>query len=68
MVLLIAIALAVPVVLSGVIFRNARVVLFAALIMGGVGIATGNPAFMLADLVGVVVGYFIGIQFAQKKE
>lgn len=68
MVLLIAVGLALPVVLSGVIFRNRKAVLFAALIMGGVGIATGNPAFILADLVGVAVGYFIGIQFTPKKD
>lgn len=68
MVLLIALGLALPVVFSGAIFRNRKAVLFAALIMGGVGIATGNPAFILADFFGVAVGYFIGIQFTPKKD
>jgi hypothetical protein len=68
MVLFIAIGLALPVILSGIIFRQKKVTLFAAIIMAGVGVATGNPHYIMADLIGVVAGYFIGIQFSSESK
>jgi hypothetical protein len=68
MVFFIALALALPVIGVGVIFRNAKAVIFAAMIMGGVGLASGNPYFAGADIVGVIIGTLIAMQFCESKQ
>ncbi len=63
MILFIAIGLALPVVIVGAIFKNTKAVIFAAVIMAGVGLATGNPHFIMTDLIAVGLATFIAFQF-----
>ena len=63
MILFIAIGLALPVVIVGAIFKSTKAVIFAAVIMAGVGLATGNPHFIMTDLIAVGLATFIAFQF-----
>lgn len=63
MILFIAIGLALPVVIVGAIFKSTKAVIFAAVIMAGVGLATGNPHFVMTDLMAVGLATFIAFQF-----
>lgn len=63
MVFFIVCALALPVVAAGAIFQSKVAVYFAAIIMAGVGVATGNPMYIMSDLMGVGIGCVIGLFF-----
>ena len=54
---------AVPVFIVGVLTKSKLILLFAAIIAGVIGVATGNPAYTAADLIGVVIAYFLGISY-----
>jgi hypothetical protein len=65
MLILIALALALPIVAIGVIFKSRKAVIFAALIMAGIGLATGNPYFAGIDVVAVIGGSFLALNFCE---
>lgn len=63
--LFIAFGLALPVLATGLIFRNTKATVFAALVMAGIGIGTGNPRYAATDVVAVGVGLFVALQFCE---
>lgn len=60
-VLIIALAPAVITLMIGVAAKNRFILFVAAVIAGAVGVLTGNPAYMMADLFFVVIAFFFGL-------
>lgn len=56
---------AVPVFLVGAITNSQILLALAAIISGAIGIATGNPAYTFADLIGVAIAYAIGVSYVR---
>ncbi len=63
MVFFIALLHAVFVCVIAVWTKSKVALTIAAVIAGIIGVATGNPAYMLADLIGVAIGFALGISF-----
>jgi hypothetical protein len=59
-VLLIVLAHALPVVVVAVWSKSRIALILVALISGGIGIISGNPAYTLADLSGVIIACVLG--------
>lgn len=60
-VLLIAAVHAIPPILGAVIGKSKNSVLVGALIACAIAVATGSPAFIIPDLLGVGVGAWLGL-------
>lgn len=62
-VLLVALAHALPPILGALIIKSKIGVFFGSLIAIIIAVATGNPLFIMMDVIGVVFGTWIGIIF-----
>jgi hypothetical protein len=60
-VLVVAAGHAIPPVVGGVIGKSKIAVAIGAIVGGAIAIASGNPVFILADLVGVALGTWLGL-------
>jgi hypothetical protein len=60
-VVFIVLLLAVPVFVIAVLTKSKVALTFAAIIAGIIGVATGNPAYAIADLIGIAVAFWLGI-------
>lgn len=60
-VLAIAAAHAIPPIVGGIFVRTEKAVIIGAVIASGLAIASGSPAFIVSDLVGVGVGTWLGL-------
>ena len=58
-VIFIALLHAVPVLVVGFWKENKSAITTAAIISGLVGVFTGNPIYMVQDIIGVVIGYYV---------
>lgn len=56
----IAAAHALPPIIGGVITKGKGGVIIGAIIGGAIAVASGNPAFIVADLIGVAAGIWLG--------
>jgi len=59
MVLLIACLHAIPVFLTAVIFKSRGALFISALIFASLGVLTGNPTYILVDVIAVITAYVI---------
>lgn len=66
-VLAIGAAHAIPPVLGATIGKTKAGVIIGAVIAGVIALASGNPAFIAADLVGIGLGVWIGLSIVQGK-
>lgn len=62
-VLFIVLLHAVPVFVIAVWSKSKFALILAAIIAGIIGVATGNPAYIFADLIGVAIAFALGISF-----
>lgn len=60
-VLVIAAAHAIPPIVGGVTGQSRSAVIIGAAIGCAIAIASGNPTFMFADIVGVAIGTWLGL-------
>ena len=67
-VLLIGLAHAVPVLLVGVVSRNATAVFITAVVMAAVGLLTGSPMYIGMDILGVLIGLFLAFSLGLVKD
>ena len=67
-VLFITLLHAVPVYVIAVLTKSKRALIFAAVVAGIIGVATGNPAYMVADLIGVAIAFALGISFIDEQK
>lgn len=63
--MLIGLAHGLPIFIVGLITKSNVSVLVAALIMGWVALAMGNPAFLGTDLAWIAVGCWLGWTYKQ---
>ena len=68
MVALLAAGLAIPVLATGIFSRRKKSTVFSGVVMAGIGIATGNPHFIGADLFAVGIGLWIALKFCRPQE
>lgn len=61
----IAAAHALPPIIGGVISKGKGGVIVGAIIGGAIAVASGNPAFIVADLIGVAAGTWLGFNIAK---
>jgi len=50
-----------------VVTKSVRVLTIAAIISGIIGVLTGNPKYMLNDLLGVAMAWWIGFDMIRDK-
>lgn len=62
-VLFIVLLHAVPVFIIAVWTKSKFVLILAAVVAAIIGVATGNPSYMAADLIGVAIAFALGISF-----
>lgn len=60
-VILIAAGHAIPPIIGAVIGKSKNSVLVGALIACAIAVATGSPAFIIPDLLGVGIGAWLGL-------
>ena len=60
-VLTVAAGHAIPPVIGGVIGKSKAAVAIGALIGGAIAVASGNPVYIVVDLVGVALGTWLGL-------
>ncbi len=61
----IAAAHALPPIIGGVITKGKGGVIVGAIIGGVIAVASGNPAFIVSDLIGVGVGTWLGFSMVK---
>lgn len=54
---------AVPVFVIAVWTESKAALIVAAIVAGIIGVATGNPVYTVADLIGVAIAFVLGISF-----
>lgn len=59
-ILIVAAGHAIPPIIGGVIGKSKKSVIVGAVIACAIAIASGSPAFIVADLVGVGLGSWLG--------
>lgn len=59
---------AVPVFVVAVLTKSKVALTIAAIIVGIIGAATGNPAYMAGDLIGVCIAFWVGISFINNQK
>lgn len=60
-VVFIALLHAVPVFVIAALTKSKVALTVAAIIAGIIGVTTGNPAYAIADLIGIAVAFWLGI-------
>jgi hypothetical protein len=68
MVFYIVLLQAIPVFIIALWTKSKVALIIAAIIAGIIGVVTGNPAYMLADLIGVVIAFGLGISFINSQK
>lgn len=58
---------AIPPILGGIFGKSKISVILGAAIGGFIALASGNPAFVAADLIGVGLGTWVGFSIAGSK-
>lgn len=61
----IAAAHALPPIVGGVISKGKVGVIVGSIIGGAIAIASGNPVFIVADLIGVAAGTWLGFNIVK---
>jgi hypothetical protein len=61
----IAAAHALPPIIGGVVTKGKGGVMVGAIIGGIIAVASGNPAFIVSDLIGVGVGTWVGFNMTK---
>lgn len=59
---------ALPVLAIAMWTKSKFALTFAAIVSGGIGIATGSPAYAAADVLGVAIAFVLGIGYVNRKE
>jgi len=67
-VVFIALLHSVPVFVIAVFTKSKVALTFAAIIAGIIGVATGNPAYAIADLIGIAVAIWLGISLINSQK
>ena len=67
-VLFIAAMLGLPVLITAIVSNSRANLNAAAIIMGVLGILTGHPMFMAADLFAVAIAYFWGVSIQNNRK
>ncbi len=66
-VLFIVLLHAVPVFIIAVWTKSKFALILAAVVAAIIGVATGNPSYVAADLIGVAIAFALGISFINKQ-
>jgi hypothetical protein len=61
----IAAAHALPPIIGGVITNGKGGVMIGAIVGATIAVLSGNPAFMISDLIGVAAGTWLGFTFTR---
>ena len=67
-VLFIVLLHAVPVFVIAAWTESKLALVIAAIVAGIIGVATGNPSYMFADLIGVAIAFALGIAFINEQK
>jgi len=67
-VLVVAAGHAIPPVIGGVVGKSKKSVIVGAVIACAIAVASGNPMFIVADLIGVGLGTWLGFSMISSTE
>jgi Na+/citrate or Na+/malate symporter len=64
-VLAVAAGHAIPPIIGGAVLKSKKAVIIGSIMASIIAIVSGNPVFIMADLIGVAIGTWLGLSMLE---